>query len=125
MEMHRISAVLLIALFGFSLASPAVFASDDDSSLPPCCRRAGKHHCAMQTVRPESSSQPSLTSGPCPMFPVTPNLPANGIVALVGPIPAVLAGFANRPASRPRVESFCRSSYSRAGQKRGPPTPLS
>ena len=37
--------MLLLALFSFSLISPAVLASDADSKLPACCKRNGKHHC--------------------------------------------------------------------------------
>lgn len=124
MAMHRISAGLLIALFGFSLLSPAVFASDDESNLPPCCRRAGKHHCAMMDVAPDSEAGPSLRAAPCPSFPVAPNVPANRTVSFVASRPPLFAGLIARPTAHPEARSISRISYSRAGEKRGPPSLL-
>jgi hypothetical protein len=121
--MHRISAGLLIALFGLSLMSPAVFASGDDSNLPACCRRAGKHHCSMLGADP--SAGPSLRSAPCPLFPSAPNIPANRIVTFVGSRPPVFAGMVDRSAECPEVTSISRISYHRPGEKRGPPVLLS
>ena len=39
-------ATFLLVWFSFSLIAPAVFANRQ-SDLPACCRRDGKHHCAM------------------------------------------------------------------------------
>jgi hypothetical protein len=120
--MRRISAILLMALFSFSLISPAVFASDVDSKLPACCRRGGKHHCEMMESQSKSSSGPSLQSGPCPFFPVARAAPASRTVSLAGISQAIFAGLISHPASCPQTDGLCRISYSRAGQKRGPPT---
>jgi len=43
--MRRISASLLLLLLCFGFALP--FLQAQHSSLPPCCRRDGKHNCAM------------------------------------------------------------------------------
>jgi hypothetical protein len=43
--MRRISASLLLALLCFGFALP--FLQAQRSSIPACCRRDGKHHCAM------------------------------------------------------------------------------
>lgn len=123
--MQRVSATLLIVLFSFSLIGPAVFASDEDSKLPACCRRAGHHHCAMQSSQSESSPGPALRTGRCPIFPVTRTVPANRTIGLLGTFTTVRAGLVSHPASGPQAEAICRISYSRAGQKRGPPSPLS
>ena len=40
--MRRVPAILLLAVFSFSLISPALFASETESNLPACCRRDGK-----------------------------------------------------------------------------------
>ena len=122
--MRRISAILLMALFSLSLISPAVFASDADSNLPACCRRAGKHHCAM-TASQLGASGPAVQTGRCPVFPAGEAVPANRPVSLPGTAQVVFAGLASHPASRPQTEALCRISYSRAAQKRGPPTLLS
>ena len=124
--MRRMSAILLMALFSFSLISPAVFASDAESNLPACCRRGGNHHCAMITTTPsESSSGPSLQAGRCQFFPAAKGFPASRTVSLPGSSQAIFTGLVGHPAARPQTEARCRISYSRAGQKRGPPAPLS
>jgi hypothetical protein len=123
--MRRISAILLVALFSFSLISPALFAQVAGSELPTCCRRAGKHHCAMAAIQSESSSGPVLQTGRCPFFPVGQAVPANRTVSLAAASASIFAGLVGHPACCPQTEALCRISYSRAGQKRGPPTPLS
>jgi hypothetical protein len=124
--MRRIWAMLLLAVFGFSLAAPVLLASDPDSNLPPCCRRNGKHHCAMMDSRPASpASGPSLRTDRCALFPHAQAVPAGPIVSLPVAAPAISAGLLGHAAICPQTAALCRSSYSRAGQKRGPPTPLS
>jgi len=44
-DVRRTLAAALLTLFSFSLIVPLVFASDPESKLPACCRRAGKHRC--------------------------------------------------------------------------------
>jgi hypothetical protein len=123
--MRRASAMLLLALFGFSLISPSVFALGADSKLPACCRRDGKHHCATMATESESSSGPALQAGRCSFFPTGAGVPASRTVALAGISQAGFEQPASHEASAHRTETFCHSSYSRAGQKRGPPTLLS
>lgn len=118
--MHRLSAVLLIALSGYSLAGPAVLAADDESSLPACCRRAGKHHCAMTGGASESSAGPVLRSARCPLFPSA-KVPANRIVTFAGSRPAMLWVLIGQPADHAEVRSISRICYHRPGEKRGPP----
>lgn len=118
--MRRTSAMLLVALFSFSLIGPAVFAPNRDSKLPACCRRNGKHHCA--TMATESSSGPAVQAARCPLLPTVEGVPANRTVALASIYLGGFEPFVSRKASAPRTESLCHSSYSRAGQKRGPPT---
>jgi hypothetical protein len=122
MPMRRMSAILLMALFSFSLISPAVLASDTDSKLPACCRRGGKHHCTMTASQSESSSGRAMQAGRCPFFPTAKAAPASRTVSLPGISQRVFAGLVSHPASRPQTLALCRISYSRAGQKRGPPT---
>jgi len=119
------SAILLMALFSFSLISPALFASAEDPTLPACCRRAGKHHCAMTVGQSDQTSRPSVQAGRCPFFPNAKGAPASRTVSLPGMSQAVFAELVRHPASRPQAEALCRITYSRFGQKRGPPAPLS
>ena len=122
--MRRFSAILLVALFSFSLIGPAVFASETDSNLPECCRRAGIHHCATMAGQPESSSGPSMQAGKCPFFPVVSAVPVSRADSVPGVSHTIHTGFVSQPALRPQTIALCRASYSRADQKRGPPTSL-
>jgi hypothetical protein len=123
--LRRLSAILLLALFSFSLIAPALVA-DADTSLPACCRRAGKHHCAMAgTSGGQSSSGPAFAAGGrCPYFPDSFARVDNPVrfAAAVSP-----TGF-NAPAGRAVVQFVTSSrvfvSLSRSNPKRGPPSYL-
>jgi hypothetical protein len=117
---RRTSALLLLAIFSFSLIGPAVLASDPESNLPACCRRNGKHRCAMGT-QTGSSSERSVQSGACPSFPSIRAIPAAANTGLPKASPAVFAPVVNCPASHPQTEPLLRIWFSLAGQKRGPP----
>src|SRR6267142_3495182 len=45
----RVIAAALLLVFAGNTALPALFA-DPESNLPACCRRDGKHHCAMMDM---------------------------------------------------------------------------
>jgi hypothetical protein len=65
--MRRAIAVALLALFSWMLIAP-LFAPDAEASLPPCCRRHGKHHCMMQRLLAASGrlgGSPAVQE-PCP-----------------------------------------------------------
>jgi hypothetical protein len=124
-SMRRASAMLLLALFGFSLISPSLFALGADSKLPACCTRNGKHHCATMATDSESSSGLALQAGRCSFFPTGEGFPASRTVALAGISHAGFQQLVSHLVSAHQTELFCHSSYSRAGQKRGPPTFLS
>jgi hypothetical protein len=115
-------AMLLVALFSFSLIGPAVFASNGDSSLPACCRRGGKHGCAMTASQSASSSGHSVQAARCRFFPPAKAIPPGRTVNLPGVSRAISAGLLSHPASRSQTEAVYRISYSRAGQERAPPT---
>jgi hypothetical protein len=122
--MRRIPAMLLMALFSFWLIGPAVFASGADSNLPECCRRGGKHHCAMTDGAADSSSGPALLAARCCLFPQAPAVPLSRTATLPGSSRATFVSFISRRAPRPQTLALRRISYSREGQKRGPPTPV-
>jgi hypothetical protein len=120
----RFLASLLLALFSFSLISPALLA-DADSNLPACCRRAGLHHCSLTSQR-TASTGPSLHATRCPNFPGVRAVPAPGKLAgLARTSQAVFASLVSHPAAHAQTEARYRISYSRAGQKRGPPSLVS
>ena len=127
--MRRALATLLLALFSFSLISPALLASDPESNLPACCRRDGKHHCAMMgammAMQSESPSGPSLQPARCPSFPGASAIPASPAASLPGTSRTVFAGFLSHSVFLPATDTLSLSSYSRTGQKRGPPAKIS
>jgi hypothetical protein len=123
-SMRRASAMLLVALFSVSLISPSVFASGGEK-LPACCRRSGLHHCARMATESGSPSGPAVQEGRCSFFPALAGIPANRTVALAGVSQSAFQRRVIHKKSAFQAESLCQSSYSRAGQKRGPPTLLS
>ena len=60
----RTVAVVIAVLLQAQAIGPALF-SAGDSSLPPCCRRNGKHHCAMDAA----ANGPVFRAPACPVFP--------------------------------------------------------
>jgi hypothetical protein len=70
LSMRRALASLLLALFTIPLIVPALH-TNGDSSLPECCRRGGKHHCAMSDMEQESPGGSALKAiqPRCPLFP--------------------------------------------------------
>ena len=68
--MRRVPALLLVAVFSFLLIGPAVW-MNADSNLPACCRRGGKHHCAMMDADGAPSPSPAVKAPVtrCPLFP--------------------------------------------------------
>lgn len=69
--MRRATAVLLLTIFSWMLIAPQ-FAPAAEASLPPCCRRHGKHHCMMQRMQAMKCSRggPAGVSEPCPCRPM-------------------------------------------------------
>jgi hypothetical protein len=120
-EVSKAVASLLFVLFSFGLISPALV-SDPQSKLPACCRRDGKHHCA--SIKDSSSEGQSLQA----LQQNCPNFPQSKSTAVPAPFHfavswhefhAALTGY---PAVCAQNEALYRISYSRTGQKRGPPS---
>lgn len=121
--MRRLAAAALLAWINFTLIFAAVIpAGDAGSSLPACCRRAGKHGCAMTAAAPSGASGSALQAAPCPMYPRAVAIPAqakaNGVTASA----ATLAANVSHSALQPQTEARYRISYNRSSQKRGPPS---
>jgi len=113
----------LLAILASNATLPALLA-DSESTLPPCCRRDGKHHCAMMAMleMQEQSAGPSFKARArkCSMFPQAPTPffmghPARPSTStLTEPVAA-------HPVAEAQPEVLYRISHSRARQKRGPP----
>jgi hypothetical protein len=119
--MRRLLALVLLAVFNLPLAVPIAFASDPDSRLPACCRRNGKHHCVMMMQSQPGTSGPALQAGTCPWFRGGHAIPANPRFGTFSRSQAVVSMVVSHRAPRPRAEGPYRISFSRDGQKRGPP----
>jgi hypothetical protein len=122
--MRRAISISLMMLFSWTLIAP-VFASDAEANLPACCRRNGKHHCAMRMMQQLTGKQKGFTTvtEKCPCPP-----------AIVGAAHSVTykpeagqqfyAEVVRHPAIAPQTEALFRISFLRSHQKRGPPAPL-
>jgi hypothetical protein len=102
-------------------------ASDDDSRLPPCCRRHGAHRCAMTSRMAALMSQAASGGKPiftapltCPYFPGYIAGPTLTIAALAAPPVSmqVLLATPHLPAAG-RADARISQIRTRAG--RGPP----
>jgi hypothetical protein len=131
---QRVSAVLLLVLFSFSLiGTPAL--NNSESNLPECCRRDGKHHCAlssmavsmMQDGETQDASGPGMKSvaEKCPYAPGRGAALAHGKTPLLRAAVTPLASLVSHPAGQAQTEARYRVSFSRVRQKRGPPSLLS
>jgi len=122
---NRFLASLLLAVFSFSLISPALLA-DEDPNLPACCRRAGLHHCSLTAHKAGSTldnNAAGIDTARCAQFPGTRAVPAhNKLSGAVNQSQVFFAALVNHPAAQAQTEALYRISHSRAGQKRGPPT---
>ena len=67
--MRRALAILLVTVFSLPLIAPALASTPDDSQLPACCRRGGKHHCAMAMEMGIIPSRFHVVSEKCPYSP--------------------------------------------------------
>jgi hypothetical protein len=111
---------------GFWLVAPAALAAAE-SNLPACCRRNGKHRCAMGAERSQPASGPSFAAvwKVCASFPAAITAPATARAA-VHTAPAVLfAPHVSHRATLCHSESRYCAAFRRCRQMRGPPSLLS
>jgi hypothetical protein len=121
---RRLSATLLLAAISFPLVALVALASADrDSSIPACCRKDGKHKCAMSEMSDEISGSSFRVTSRCPMFPTSGAAPvcSSSTGALVPSSDQV--GEIAAPVNRSeQAELLYRISFNRSRQKRGPPS---
>ena len=121
--MSRFIAIALLVILNCDATLSALLAGPG-SNLPACCRRDGKHHCAMlEMLEKQENAGPSwkTVTTKCPLFP-------RGTVAFFTDqfTPPRADGFAGLLSSRSVVkaqtEVLFHISHSRTRQKRGPPS---
>jgi len=125
--MRRALSIFLILFFWLGPLAAMLPASEDDSRLPPCCRRHGTHHCAMSMRMAALMSQATTGGKPiftapltCPYFPGTLASPTLTIVALATS-PVTLPVLLARPHSPAAGRAAARLSQIRTRAGRGPP----
>ncbi|MEO6922457.1 MAG: hypothetical protein ABI142_01400, partial [Bryocella sp.] len=123
--MRKLIAIAILAFLGLPFATSAfALMPMDSASLPACCRKAGKHHCAMT---PEErglllDTKHRLGSLPskCPFAPQATHVSQ----VSWGPAPAAQRLFVfppRRVSAQAQVKCQLRISEDRSRQKRGPP----
>lgn len=119
---RRLFAITLMLLFSFSLIAPLFAPDAAAASLPACCRRGGKHQCAMLSgTGSQQGASISILAEKCPY---APEAPATIHLSIIAPSAgdAVFAGLISHPAVHAQIAAQYRISFDRSRQKRGPPS---
>jgi len=117
---RRALSISLVLIFSFSLISPLLASDVVQANLPACCRRAGKHHCAMPDSNSKQGRSVGIVSEKCPCIP--PATTALHLLVFAPPAKAaVFAGLIAHPAIHAQTVAQYRISFDRSRQKRGPP----
>lgn len=120
--MRRAPAALLLLLLSLPLIAPLFASTPDDSQLPACCRRNGRHHCAMSMAMGLANipSRFVVVSEKCPYSPFT-----HAQLMLPHVFFRHAAALLERPASLAEsvreAEAGYRISAERTRTQRGPP----
>ncbi|MBW4038137.1 MAG: hypothetical protein HIU91_04530 [Acidobacteria bacterium] len=128
--LRSLLSILLFAVTILPTVAPMLsMGASAESSLPACCRRDGKHHCAMSAderamlVGEDGASKTLRVSAVCDMYPQGHR--ALAAVHLSGYVPEMRAdrvvGAVREPSAASRAECLRRISFDRSRQKRGPP----
>jgi len=123
--LRKLISLALLAVLSLPLIS-AVTSASPERKLPPCCRRDGKHHCSMAMAANDVAAE---TGGPalkpvkfaCASYPVANSSPATSAFP-AAPVPAVAGPVTTEIDAVAQTEARYRIAYSRARQKRGPPS---
>jgi hypothetical protein len=130
--LRRLLSILLFAATLLPLIAP-VFSSGAmaQSTLPACCRRGGRHQCAMlgdQSMQMAGATQEAAMNQPgfrTPLEQCPYRQRSLGAVHLQTFTPRVtsapIAGMLHAPSLTARAECLWRISFDRSRQKRGPP----
>jgi len=123
----KLLTLFLLALITGFYAAPLLQAasSDPDAGLPACCRRHGRHHCAMADqaahLSPSGTSQIGQTPQHCPLYSRSATTPVVRFHTGLAPAPAFFARAVSHTTIHPQTHVVFRLSFDRSCQKRGPP----
>ena len=123
MAVRRALAISLMLIFSLPLFGSLFAMQAAEAMTPACCRRDGKHHCAMSADEQDPASRKRTVSEKCPY---TPAAPAVILLRSFSPSTgaAIFAGVIRHPSVAPQVAAQFRVSFDRARRKRGPPSLL-
>ncbi len=124
--LHRLLAILLLAVFSLPLALPAFTAAQGgEAGLPACCRRNGAHHCAMSMAERAGllSDAEMRWRTPLERCPFCPATAANPHPTTLAPPTegSVLLPASSSPLAVRAAQCTWRVARERARHKRGPP----
>ena len=117
--MGRAISAMLLGLFSYALIVPFVSA-DSRLPLPACCRRSGKHHCAMPMASSPQGTRFSVRNYHCRHFPQGTVFPSGIGAGAIRPFTA-LALVKIQPIHYAENEAGYRGCFGRSHQQRGPP----
>jgi hypothetical protein len=114
-------AISMLLLLGLPLAGPLFMPDMAEASIPACCRRGGKHHCAMsEGMAQQQEHAISVMAEKCPYAPAV--APVFHLTTFAPSTDtAIFAEVVSHPAVHAQTEARHRVSFDRARQKRGPP----
>lgn len=123
--MRRVWASLLVAVFSLPLIAPILLANTASDS-PACCRRNGKHRCAMADMADQGHALAGLAvkaiQPKCPLFPNAGNLAVSFHTVLPGSSSDFRVRLVFRSANRKTNENISQIALRGSVRKRGPPT---
>jgi len=120
--LQRACAILLMAVFSISLIAPAL-TLEPEAKLPACCRRDGKHGCAMLKSRSSEQSGRPILKGRvhCESYPTGNAIPAAAKVIIAQPVHRIGPSCVCDAQLIAPVQVPHRRSMPRAWRQRGPP----
>jgi len=127
--MRRLLSILLVAVLGLGPAISALPAAAlvagwtgkaDESRLAACCRRNGKHHCAMTTMAQGGGETTVAANDPCPFAPQSMTATAPTVAAML-PLGGDRARLASELCVRHAAVTLAVLANRRSQPQRGPP----
>ena len=117
--------MLLLVLFGYSLISPVLFANAR-ADVPACCKRGGKHQCAMHASGSpgNDATDVRVISSSCPRFPLGLGLSCSPHAVAVSKPASVETPIYQALSISDSKTRRAETPESGANAKRGPPTLL-
>jgi hypothetical protein len=123
-KVRRLLSITLLMLFVYPAVAPLfALGGNDESQLPACCRRHGKHHCMMSMEEMQAlldGHHFTAVRSKCPLYP-KPTVPVSHQKLFFDQGGLVFAEAVSHPAQRRQTEAWARVALEGARYKRGPP----